>query len=107
MSHRGALGSLSADGGPGPIHYAIAQLTGRNHGSGEPNGERRTLGPHYAMVISGSRPCVLGELRSCSLKTREIVTVDFLWFDMRLPLAILLVVIYILGMLTCSTLGGP
>jgi hypothetical protein len=34
----------------------------------------------------------------------EIVSVDFLWFSMRLPLAILVVVVYIVGMATGSSL---
>jgi uncharacterized integral membrane protein len=34
----------------------------------------------------------------------EIVSVDFLWFGMRLPLAVLIVVVYIVGMVTGSYL---
>lgn len=34
----------------------------------------------------------------------EIVSVDFLWFSIQLPLAVLVVVIYIVGMVTGSNL---
>ena len=34
----------------------------------------------------------------------EIVSMDFLWFSLRLPLAVLVVVVYIIGMVTGSNL---
>jgi uncharacterized integral membrane protein len=39
-----------------------------------------------------------------AVENLEIVSVDFLWFSMRLPLAVLVVVIYIVGMVTGSNL---
>ena len=34
----------------------------------------------------------------------EIVSMDFLWFSLRLPLAVLVVVVYVIGMVTGSNL---
>ena len=49
--------------------------------------------------------CVLGAATLVfALENMEVVSVDFLWFSMRLPLAFLVVVIYIVGMATGSHL---
>jgi uncharacterized integral membrane protein len=49
--------------------------------------------------------CLLGAATLIfAFENLEIVSVDFLWFSMRLPLAVLVVVIYIVGMLTGSNL---
>jgi uncharacterized integral membrane protein len=39
-----------------------------------------------------------------AVENLEIVSVDFLWFSMRLPLAVLVVAIYLVGMVTGSNL---
>ena len=39
-----------------------------------------------------------------ALENMEIVSMDFLWFSLRLPLAFLVIVIYIVGMVTGSNL---
>ena len=49
--------------------------------------------------------CLLGAATLVfAVENREVVSVDFLWFSMRLPLAVLIVVIYIVGMATGSNL---
>jgi lipopolysaccharide assembly protein A len=49
--------------------------------------------------------CLLGAVTLIfAFENMEIVSVDFLWFSMRSPLAILVVVIYIVGMVTGSSL---
>jgi lipopolysaccharide assembly protein A len=49
--------------------------------------------------------CLLGVATLVfAFENMEIVSVDFLWFGMRLPLAILVVVIYIAGMATGGNL---
>lgn len=49
--------------------------------------------------------CLLGVVTLIfAYENTEIVSVDFLWFSLRLPLALLVVVIYIVGMLTGSYL---
>jgi lipopolysaccharide assembly protein A len=35
-----------------------------------------------------------------AIENMEIVSIDFLWFSMRLPLALLAVIIYVTGMAT-------
>jgi lipopolysaccharide assembly protein A len=41
-----------------------------------------------------------------AIENMEVVSVDFLWFGMRLPLAVLIVVVYIIGMATGSSFWG-
>ena len=41
-----------------------------------------------------------------AFENMEIVSVDFLWFGVRLPLAFLVVVVYIIGMATGGSLWG-
>ena len=49
--------------------------------------------------------CLLGVVTLIfAFENTEIVSMDFLWFSMRLPLALLIIVIYIVGMLTGSHL---
>jgi hypothetical protein len=49
--------------------------------------------------------CLLGAVTLIfAFDNLEIVSVDFLWFSMRLPLAALVVVVYIVGMATGSSL---
>ncbi len=49
--------------------------------------------------------CLLGAVTLIfAFENLEIVSVDFLWFSIRLPLALLVVVIYIVGMVTGSNL---
>jgi uncharacterized integral membrane protein len=49
--------------------------------------------------------CLLGAVTLIfAVENLEIVSVDFLWFSMRLPLAVLVVVVYIVGMATGSSL---
>lgn len=49
--------------------------------------------------------CLLGAVTLVfAFENLEIVSVDFLWFSIRLPLAVLVVVIYIVGMVTGSNL---
>jgi uncharacterized integral membrane protein len=49
--------------------------------------------------------CLLGVATLVfAFENMEIVSMDFLWFSMRLPLAFLVVVIYVVGMVTGSSL---
>jgi lipopolysaccharide assembly protein A len=49
--------------------------------------------------------CLLGVVTLIfAFENMELVSMDFLWFSMRLPLAVLVVVIYIVGMVTGSYL---
>jgi len=49
--------------------------------------------------------CVLGVATVVfALENMEIVSVDFLWFGLRLPLALLIIVIYVIGRATGSNL---
>jgi uncharacterized integral membrane protein len=49
--------------------------------------------------------CLLGAATLVfAFENMEIVSVDFLWLSMRLPLALLVVVIYIVGTVTGSSL---
>jgi uncharacterized integral membrane protein len=49
--------------------------------------------------------CLLGVITLVfAFENMEIVSMDFLWFSLRLPLALLVIVIYILGMVTGSNL---
>jgi lipopolysaccharide assembly protein A len=49
--------------------------------------------------------CLLGVVTLIfAYENTESVSMDFLWFSMRLPLAVLVIVIYIIGMLTGSHL---
>lgn len=49
--------------------------------------------------------CLLGVATLVfAFENMEIVSMDFLWFTMRLPLAFLVVVIYLVGMMTGADL---
>jgi len=49
--------------------------------------------------------CLLGVATLVfAFENMEIVSMNFLWFSMRLPLAFLVVVIYVVGMVTGSSL---
>ena len=41
-----------------------------------------------------------------AMENMEIVSLDFVWFSVRTPLAFLVVAVYVIGMITGSTVWG-
>lgn len=65
---------------------------------------RRRKEIRYAMVVRHNYLLVGRGHADLRIRKYELVSMDFLWFSMQLPLAVLVVVIYIVGMVTGSYL---